>query len=388
MFQPDRCDGSVVDEELIALPSLWMRQRIETPDRIAIISEDGQWTYRQLDAMSDTIAMRLRDSGVEAKECVGMCVDRSPEAIAAMIGVMKLGAVFVPLDPEYPIDRLAYMVQDAAIRTIIGHPRYQSSIGDRVVANGEPGCRWIQCEAAIDNTIVSKTESLDYPAISPDDLAYIMYTSGSTGKPKGVEIQHSALATYCYADIDCYAIDGDDRTLQFSTLNFDIAIEEIFPPLLTGGCVVIRPRERSSERNELSSIVNRFGITAIHLATAYWHQWVDLMVATGERVPASIGLMIVTGEKVSVAHYRRWQQLCDRPVRWCNAYGPTEATVSATVFIPDDGFDALNMPIGKPMKRYQAYVLDADRKVLGAGETGQLYLGGPCSLWVITIDPI
>ncbi|TWU60840.1 Linear gramicidin synthase subunit D [Rubripirellula tenax] len=362
-------------EALVAFPTLWSRQLAQTPDRTAVIAEDGTLSYAELDAMAVAIAARLKASGITAGDCVGMCVDRSPEAIAAMIGIMKLGAVFVPLDPEYPVDRLAYMVGDAAIRTILGHPHYQASIGKNLVGGEAAPCEWIDCEPSL--WLDANIESVSFPSIAPDDLAYIMYTSGSTGKPKGVEIQHAALATYCYADIDCYKINQDDRTLQFSTLNFDIAIEEIFPPLLTGGAVVVRPRGRANERNELSTLVNRFGVTAIHLATAYWHQWVDLMVATGERIPPSIGLMIVTGEKVSVAHYRRWQQLCDRDVLWCNAYGPTEATVSATVFIPDDQFDAANMPIGKPMKRYEAFVLDDQRRVLDVGETGQLFLGGP-----------
>ncbi len=204
-----------------------------------------------------------------------------------------------------------------------------------------------------------------------------MYTSGSTGKPKGVQIEHAALTAYCFADIDVYQVTPTDRTLQFSTLNFDIAIEEIFPPLLTGGCVVVRPLRHSNGHNELSDIVDRYHVTAIHLATAYWHEWVDLMVATGDRIPATIRLMVVTGEKVSVEHYRRWQSICDHNVLWCNAYGPTEATVSATVFIPDDSFDAPNMPIGNPLKRYNAFILNDKLQEISEGETGQLFIGGP-----------
>src|SRR5690606_29868246 len=112
--------------------------------------------------------------------------------------------------------------------------------------------------------------------------------------------QHSAMATYCFADIDVFGLSERDRTLQFSTLCFDIAIEEIFPPLLSGSCVVVRPRGRANHRNELSSLIRRFEITAVHIAAAYWHQWVDLMVASKERVPETLRLIIPTGEKVSV----------------------------------------------------------------------------------------
>lgn len=374
------CDAT--NEELIAFPTLWARQLERTPDAVAVVHEERTWTYRELDQLATTIARTIACTGVGKGDSVGLCVDRSTEAIAAMLGVMKLGAIFVPLDPEYPVDRLVYMVGDAAIGVILGHQIYFDGIGDQLCKTA--GTRWIGLDDLDRGSSISQDEissmsqdEIQWPEIAPDDLAYIMYTSGSTGKPKGVQIEHASLATYCYADIDVYAITGGDRTLQFSTLNFDIAIEEIFPPLMTGGTVVVRPRERANDRNELSSLIDRYDVTAVHLATAYWHQWVDLMVATGARVPASLRLMIVTGEKVSVAHYRRWQSLCDQNVLWCNAYGPTEATVSATVFIPTDDFDAPNMPIGKPIQRYEAFILDDDRNVLGVGETGQLFLAGP-----------
>ena len=364
-------------EELVAFPILWSRQWHTTPDAVAVVSEHGDWSYRQLEAVANTIAASILESGVGQGDCVGICVDRSAEAIAAMLGILKIGAVFVPLDPEYPIDRLRYMVADAGIETIVGHACYEASIGSRLFDSSRAPVHWVVCgqdPVKADELCLERGSEV---VLEPSDLAYIMYTSGSTGKPKGVEIEHSALAAYCFADIERYAITAADRTLQFSTLIFDIAIEEIFPPLISGGCVVVRPRERAHCRNELSSLVERFEVTAVHLATAYWHEWVDLMVAAGERIPRSIRLMIVTGEKVSVAHYRRWQTLCDHEVLWCNAYGPTEATVSATVFIPDADFDAANMPIGKPLKRYEAYILDSAGQPVQNGETGQLYLGGP-----------
>ncbi len=375
-----------IDLETIVVS--WQCQLERTPSRVAVVSEDGEWSYEQLESLVDTFARRLSLAGIGAHDRVGLCVDRSVEAIASMLAVFKINAIFVPLDPEYPVDRLALMIEDAEIQVILGHQRYLKPIGHPILAssvgssNGlaeKPrACReWITCEELMESHRFYGTEALQWSQVSGCDLAYIMYTSGSTGKPKGVQIDHRALATYCDADVDVYQLTADDRTLQFSTLCFDIAIEEIFPPLLTGGSVVIRPRDRSLDRNELSAIVDRFGVTAIHLATAYWHQWVDLMVAMNARVPASIRLMIVTGEKVSVEHYRRWQSICDQDALWCNAYGPTEATVSATVFIPDESFDAPNMPIGKPLKHYEAYVLDDQFNSLPAGETGSLFLGGP-----------
>lgn len=348
-------------------------------DATAIVSESRSWTYSELDAAAEHVAERLRCSGLRPGSLVGLAVDRSAEAIAAMMGIMRLGAAFVPLDPDYPPDRLGFMVGDATIGVMVGHAHYKESIGG-LLPSGDAG--WIDCEEAVLPVTAGKergsrgSDEDEREAIDPQTLAYIMYTSGSTGKPKGVQIQHGALATYCWADIQCYALEATDRTLQFSTLCFDIAIEEIFPPLLTGGCVVIRPRQRSQRHNELSEIIDRCDVTAVHLATAYWHAWVDLMVASGDRVPESLRLMIVTGEKVSVEHYRRWLGICHSNVLWCNAYGPTETTVTATVFIPDGDFDDLNMPIGKPLIGYECHILDDSLVPVQQGETGHLFIGG------------
>ncbi|TWU31520.1 amino acid adenylation domain-containing protein [Novipirellula artificiosorum] len=354
--------------EPIGLPVWWAQQRSRTPDHVAIISDGVEWTYQELDQSARVFAERLMDAGVGRGDHVGLCVDRSAEAIAAMLGVMQTGAAFVPLDPELPSDRLSFMIADASIEFIIGHSHYQPQFRKHAVS-------WLDCDKSIRHQSTANLVN-EPPRLQPEDVAYVMYTSGSTGKPKGVQIPHSALAAYCDADIECYQLTEKDRTLQFSTLCFDIAIEEIFPPLLTGGCIVIRPRARAEHANELSAIIEQFEVTAVHLATAYWHSWVDLMVATRDRVPKCIRLMIATGEKVSVEHYRRWQSVCDHSVLWCNAYGPTETTVTATVYIPDEAFNAAQMPIGKPLKHYTAYILDDQLRPVQGNATGQLVIGG------------
>lgn len=401
------CCFNLQQENLLAFPLLFAEQLAKTPNNTAIVFEDREYTYLQLDQLSEqfkhAILLQKTDSNTDEKsgsdnelssahhndvgseQCIGICIDKSPEAIAAMLGILKAGAAFVPLDPEYPTDRIAYMVADASIDTIIIQPNHQETLApifskhftEEKVAK-EQTIHWINCYQPLSDEMHLIHRKVE---IEPSDLAYIMYTSGSTGKPKGVQIEHAALATYCYADIDVYQVQESDRTLQFSTINFDIAIEEIFPPLLTGGCIVIRPAKRSDHLNELSSIINDNQVTAVHIATAYWHEWVDLMTASGDLIPESLRLMVVTGEKVSTKHYQRWKQLCsqseDNEILWCNAYGPTEATVSASVFIPDENFFEDNMPIGMPLKRYKAMIVDEDYNNLPAGETGQLLIGGP-----------
>ena len=387
-------------DELIDFPTLFARQLKQTPNNISIVFEGKSFTYKALDELSEQFKLavlfhKTQSSDKDKKPsetvemCVGICVDKSPEAIAAMLGVLKAGAAFVPLDPEYPADRIAFMIEDASISTIIAQPNHQQTLAAFLEnhfnnlqsdSNSANKLNWISSEQPAQNLTERQTLNALSIDIKPRDLAYIMYTSGSTGKPKGVQIEHAALATYCYADIERYEVTANDRTLQFSTINFDIAIEEIFPPLLVGGSVVIRPSKRSDKLNELSTIINDYQVTAVHIATAYWHEWVDLMVASEDVIPSSLRLMVVTGEKVSTTHYQNWKSLCQLSnvdVLWCNAYGPTEATVSASVFIPAEDFSDDNMPIGKPLKRYTARIVDEYYNELPAGETGQLLIGGP-----------
>lgn len=358
--------------ELLAFHRLFDVQVAQAPARTAVLFEEENWTYQQLSDFTHIIAKELLRRGLAEEECVGICVDRSPGAIAAMLGIMRAGGAFVPLDPELPADRIQFMIEDAGIRQVICDQKYADLV------SGVGDFQWMTLESL--RAPRSKDDfdkQVELPTIRPEQLAYVMYTSGSTGKPKGVMIESRALTAYCLADIDVYQLTEADRTLHFSTINFDIAIEEIFPPLLMGSIVVVRPRQRVDSHNELSTLIRKYDVTAVHLATAYWHEWVDLMLAHHEVVPQSLRLMIATGEKVSVEHFRRWNSICPHEVQWSNAYGPTEATVSSTVFTPDCEWNGEAMPIGKPLKGYEAFILDSQGKACGVGELGELVIAGP-----------
>lgn len=376
------------EDKPVDFPLAFAEQTRRTPCAPCILWEDETWTYQEIDFWANRVAHWLHVHGYAPGSNVGMCLDRSAAAIAIMIGVMRAGSAFVPLDPEYPRDRLQFMVNDAQIGIIFCDPAYRSlwssdpkddtQSGERVstesVGAMEDSLRVVEPGIVQDHIL---PDSWQPSAIESESLAYIMYTSGSTGMPKGVQIEHRSMMAYCWADVDVYQLQPTDRTLQFSTLNFDIAIEEIFPPLLVGSAVVVRPRERSRSENELSALVDHYRISALHLATAYWHEWVDLMAASGQRVPRSLRMVLATGEKVSPSHYAKWLSLCDHSVLWCNAYGPTETTVTATVFIPGPDWNGESMPIGKPLPGYEAWILGAQDQPLGVGETGDLYIGGP-----------
>lgn len=353
---------------------LFERQVVRTPDAIAVEFEGKAVTYAQLNAAANRLARRLLGEGYQKEDRIGICMDRSTSAIVSMFGILKAGLAFVPLDPDFPIDRLQYIVEHAEISTILCDDRYRKLYPyatERSISLIEP-----DLSISSGRELTDSERNLDFTP-GPSDLAYVMYTSGSTGKPKGVQIEHRSLTAYCLADIDIYRLQSDDRTLQFSTLNFDVAIEEIYPPLLVGSTVVVRPRERAEASIELSYLIETNNVTALHIATAYWNEWIGLMEAEKVRVPKSLRLVIVTGEKISVEHYRRWLDLCDHEILWCNAYGPTETTVTCTAFIPNSDWDEPQMPIGKPLPGYTAHILNEQMQPVGDRETGQLFIGGP-----------
>lgn len=352
----------------------------EAPHRVAVIDESNSISYQQLHELTLIAASRLVEPGVAAGDSVGLLCTRSSSTLVAMLACLRVRAVFVPIEPAYPDQRIRYMLDDAKVGVLM----HDDELAERARLLADANDLDCQPLGALVDTVSATALAATSQAIfaevgprpDPQDRAYIMYTSGSTGQPKGVPISHAALHCYCKADASAYGLTSSDRTLQFSTLSFDIAIEEIFPPLMTGGAVVMRPSRWSDAQIELSEIIDRHAVTAIHLATAYWHEWVDLMLAVGARVPATLRLMVVTGEKVSPEHYQRWLSLLDHEVLWANAYGPTETTVSATVFVPPPGWKGSSLPIGKPLPGYSAVILDESMQAVLPGVTGELYIGG------------
>ncbi|MFK7993866.1 MAG: amino acid adenylation domain-containing protein [Granulosicoccus sp.] len=343
----------------------------ETPDKCALQHDDVSVSYAQLESLSNVFAREVLALELGAGQSVALFCERSVHVVAAMLACLKCGVPFVPLDTQFPDERIGFLLADASVGLVItdalSYKRAEKLTSVSAV-------KLLQADSV--RVVETDLNAVQLPQADESCRAYIMYTSGSTGRPKGVPVSQRALSCYCQADIQVYKLTSDDRTLQFSTLSFDISIEEIFPPLISGGMVVLRPSGRGDSQIELSDIVQRFSITAIHLATGYWHEWVDLMHATNSRVPNSIRLMVVTGEKVSPDHYIRWGKRCLHTVLWANAYGPTETTVSATVFVPPAGWHGKALPIGKALPGYSAYILDDQLKPVKTGQTGELYIGG------------
>uniref|UniRef100_A0A7C3PJQ0 Amino acid adenylation domain-containing protein n=1 Tax=Oscillatoriales cyanobacterium SpSt-418 TaxID=2282169 RepID=A0A7C3PJQ0_9CYAN len=212
-----------------------------------------------------------------------------------------------------------------------------------------------------------------------DQLAYVIYTSGSTGLPKGVMVPHRGVVNHSRAVIQAFELNPCDRVLQFSSMGFDVTVEQLYPALVSGATVVLRSEESISSTHHFLHFVEQHNITVLLLPVAFWHEWINGMVLLQASVPASVRLVAVGGEKPSRSMYERWRkQVGDFP-RWLNGYGPTETTVTALLYDPiAANYDPTQgeIPIGKPIANTEVYVLNSDLQPVTPGESGELYIGG------------
>jgi amino acid adenylation domain-containing protein/thioester reductase-like protein len=345
---------------------LFETQAERTPDAIAAICADQCITYQALNIQANQIAHHLILLGVKEEELVGICFEKSIEMIAALLGVLKAGGAYVPIDPAYPQDRVLDILEDAQLNIVLT----QEHLTHRFEQFVRPVCL-----NAPD--IAQQSDRNLAHALGNQNLSYIIYTSGSTGKPKGVMIEHRALANFTQAAIENYGITGQDRILQFASISFDAAAEEIFPALAQGATLVLRTEEMLSTIPAFLDRCYEEQLTVLDLPTAFWHLLVAEMKRLNLTLPESIRLVIIGGEAASVEHLAIWQQLAPA-VRLINSYGPTETTVVATTweFLAERVLPGNTVPIGKPISNIQTYVLDESLQPVPIGVPGCLYIAG------------
>lgn len=332
-------------------------QAARTPDAVALVFRSETLTYNDLERRANRLAHRLRGFGVGPEMRVGLAVTRSPELVIGVLAILKAGGVYLPLDPAYPPDRLRFMTRDA---------------GAALVVTDE----WLDGERA---AIARERETSPALRISPDQLAYVIYTSGSTGEPRGVAVSHAALARHCGSVARCYGLTSSDRVLQFSAASWDASVEQMLATLVTGAAMVLRGAELWTAAEFRREILGS-GVTTANLPTAYVDQLVREWAQSPELAPAGgrFRQVVVGGEALGPETVRLWRQSPLGAARVLNAYGPTEATVTATAFEvpPDFDFPGTAVPIGRPLENRATYVLDRHMHPVPVGVPGELYLGG------------
>jgi len=349
---------------------LFEAQAARTPEAIAVISPTAApLTYGELNRRANQLAHHLQKLGTGPEKLIGLCLERSPEMIVGLLAVLKVGAAYVPLDPTYPPDRLAFMLSDADASILLTQTRLKSSLPDNQAA--------VICLDADWDTIAQ--ESADNPTspVTPANLAYVMYTSGSTGQPKGVMIEHHALARYSETAQLQYQLQATDRVLQFSSVSFDISVEEIFPTLTCGATLVLRSEAMLASASLFLRFCQEWAISVVSLPTAFWHELVSGVIGEGLSLPPSLRLVILGGERAQPEKVTTWRNQVGPQTQLFNTYGPTEATVVATLYEIPAAFSGQEVPIGRPIRHSEVYLLDQQLRPVPPGVPGELYLGGP-----------
>lgn len=338
----------------------------KTPNAIAATFQAEQITYQELNQKANQLAHYLRSLGVKSETLIGVCVDRSLNMLIGLLGVLKSGGAYVPLDPSYPGDRLALMVEDSQIPILITQSDLLSSLPK--INNIKVICLdtdWLEIQKFSQDNLDSE--------VTPDNLAYTIYTSGSTGKPKGVQIIHRSVVNLLVSMKAEPGLTEHDVLLAVTTISFDIAVLELFLPLIVGARVVIVSRAVAADPIKLSKKITESGATVMQATPATWKM---LLAANwqGDR-----NLKILCGGEALNRHLAN--QLLERSSSLWNMYGPTETTIWSTIYQVEAGEETI--PIGRPILNTQIYLFKYPRhsnndnlELVTDGSEGEIYIGG------------
>ena len=353
---------------------LFERQATRTPERIAVRCDDLSLSYRELNEEANRIARRLIRRGVAPGASVGLCLQRNAGMIAGMLGILKAGGCYVPLDSSYPKERIHSMASDSGIRL---------ALADAHTAQA------LEFDSEIELVLLDRPDDADETAEASDnpatrtgaeDTAYIMYTSGTSGKPKGIMVPHRGVANLALAAAKAYGVTGSDTVLQFFTVSFDGSVEEIFMTLAAGATLVIRTFDPAIAAPDFLAFIESHDISVIDLPTAFWKELAHGVTITGTRIPGSLRAVVIGGEQASVADYKKWREACGNRIRVINTYGPTECTVVSVCCDPETispGYDeSRGLPIGKPLANTRLCVVDGQLRPVPFGMPGELLIGG------------
>ncbi|MFZ1662087.1 MAG: amino acid adenylation domain-containing protein, partial [Paracoccaceae bacterium] len=349
--------------ELAPIPVMFEEQVRRHPDAECVVCGDQTLTFAELNARANRLARGLRDRGIGPDDRVGLCAERSVEMMVAMVGILKAGAAYVPLDPALPADRLAYMAQDAGIAIAL--------TTDSLSAALPP----LTCPVFLLNrefsTLPDDTSDLGV-AIHPQNLVYIIYTSGSTGQPKGVAVPHGGVANRLVWMTHAYGVTADERVMQKTPYSFDVSVWELFWPLIAGATLVMAKPGGHQDVAYMAGLIRDQRITTMHFVPPMLEFFLTLADLAGA---SSLRQVLCSGQALPVALQNRFFQMLPG-VKLRNMYGPTETCVEISAWdcTPVDG--QMTVPIGRPIANNQMYILDAAMNPVPVGVAGELMLAG------------
>ena len=367
MLSPDEAHKILYEFNNTAAPYPWDKtlhqlfaeQVAKTPDKTALVFAEKSLTYGELNEQSQQLARVLREEGVKPNDIVGLMVQRSCEMIVGVLGILKAGGAYLPIDPEYPEERIHFMFADSGMDILLT----QSWLSEEVTFTGKK----INLDTETQKREVrSGIEEQEHLGGSPSDLAYVIYTTGSTGKPKGVMIEHSHIVNFAMGQSQkTYQIGEGDRILQSTSISFDPSAGQMFMALLSGATLYLINKETVLDATKFQEFLRDHRIT-------YLGNVPSLLKGIDFHELKELRVLVSGGEICPPAFARKW---CDQ-LAFYNVYGPTETTVQSLVHLVNSEAIGANIPIGKPLGNYQAYILSADGQPLPIGVVGELYIGG------------
>jgi amino acid adenylation domain-containing protein len=343
------------------ISQLFEEQAASTPDAIAVSFEEQQLTYRELNTRANQLASYLINLGVGPEKLVGICVERSREMVVGLLGILKTGAAYVPVDPSYPKKRLAFMVNDARVSVVVT----QENLIDSTQYSALSTQRFHVCLDRDWAVIQRQNAENPQTEIRAEGLAYVIYTSGSAGKPKGVQVSHRSLVNCLYSIGERLGFTNGDVFLALTTISFDISVLELFLPLITGGKVVVASREEAADGRELARRLKRSSATALQATPSTWR----LLIEAGWE--GSPGFKILCGGELMPRDLA--EALLTRGEVW-NLYGPTESTIWSSMHKVESGEEPV--PIGRPIANTTIYILDSHLQPVPIGVHGELSIDG------------
>ena len=366
--------SSVARPTDLCLHHLFEAQVERTPEAVAIELGSDRLTYRQLNQRANQLAHYLQSLNVGPEKLVGLCMERSLDVILGLLATLKAGGVYVPLDPQNPEERLEFMMQDARAPVLLTQSWLISELPAYAAASD------IVCIDSDWDTIAQESDANVESTAQPENLAYVIYTSGSSGKPKGVCISHRAAVDHFITMQQEFGLTAADRVLQFSSFGFDVSLEQILPTLFSGATLVLRGDELWTAA-DFRQQIQKLKLSVVNPPTAYWHQLAQEIAGCEESFSStSLRLMIVGGDLLLQEPVKLWQS-CSTQATLVNAYGPTETTITASLFVIPPGFcdgpTGSRIPIGRALPNRSMFVLDRCQEIVPVGIPGELCIGGP-----------
>jgi amino acid adenylation domain-containing protein len=341
---------------------LFENQVEKTPEAVAVVVEDQQLTYRALNNRANQLAHYLRKLGVGPNAFVGICLERSLEMVVALLGVLKAGGTYLPLDSSYPEARLGYMLKDSGAAVLLTSPELSQRLAQY---GGQTICLDREWQEIGSESTANLPDDAD-----ENDFAYVIYTSGSTGDPKGVMIPHSAICNHMMWMLEAFPLNKDDRVVQRTPLSFDASVWEVFAPLISGAQLILVGPEGSGDAGYLVNFLEKKRITILQVVPTL----LQMLLEENMGQCSSLRRVFCGGEPLSAALYAGFRRQLAVPL--INLYGPTEAAIDATSYVCCESDSPGWMPIGRPIANAQVYILDRQAQLVPIGVKGELHIGG------------